>query len=79
MLQVTKPEGFGNIQLKEVPMPTMNARQVRVAANTTLISRGSELFRRYIMEEGGSTVNYGLLTHRCCRNRWDGSERLSGR
>ena len=62
MLQVTKPEGFGNIQLEEVPMPTINARQVRVAADTTLISRGSELFRRYIMEEAvpPSIMGYSL-------------------
>ena len=62
MLQVTKPEGFGNIQLEEVPMPTINARQVRVAADTTLISRGSELFRRYIMEAAvpPSIMGYSL-------------------
>ena len=62
MLQVTKPEGFGNIQLGEVPIPTINARQVRVAADTTLISRGSELFRRYIMEEAvpPSIMGYSL-------------------
>lgn len=62
MLQVTKPEGFGNIQLEEVPIPTINARQVRVAADTTLISRGSELFRRYIMEEAvpPSIMGYSL-------------------
>ena len=62
MLQVTKPEGFGNIQLEEVPMPTINARQIRVAADTTLISRGSELFRRYIMEEAvpPSIMGYSL-------------------
>ena len=62
MLQVTKPEGFGNIQLEEVPMPTINARQARVAADTTLISRGSELFRRYIMEEAvpPSIMGYSL-------------------
>ena len=50
MLQVTKPEGFGNIQLEEVPIPEINAQEIRVETDTTLISRGSELFRRYIME-----------------------------
>jgi threonine dehydrogenase-like Zn-dependent dehydrogenase len=50
MLQVTKPEGFGNIQLEEVPIPQINAQEIRVETDTTLISRGSELFRRYIME-----------------------------
>ncbi len=51
MFRVTKPEGFGNIQLEEVPIPEINESQVRVKADTTLISRGSELFRRYIREE----------------------------
>ena len=62
MLQVTKPEGFGNIQLEEVPMPAINARQIRVETDTTLISRGSELFRRYIMEEAvpPSIMGYSL-------------------
>lgn len=62
MLQVTKPEGFGNIQLEEVPMPEINAQQIRVETDTTLISRGSELFRRYIMEEAvpPSIMGYSL-------------------
>ena len=62
MLQVTKPEGFGNLQLEEVPMPEINAQQIRVETDTTLISRGSELFRRYIMEEAvpPSIMGYSL-------------------
>ncbi len=62
MLQVTKPEGFGNIQLEEVPIPEINARQIRVETDTTLISRGSELFRRYIMEAAvpPSIMGYSL-------------------
>ena len=62
MLQVTKPEGFGNIQLEEVPMPEINAQQIRVETDTTLISRGSELFRRYIREEAvpPSIMGYSL-------------------
>ena len=62
MLQVTKPEGFGNIQLEEVPIPEINAQQIRVETNTTLISRGSELFRRYIMEAAvpPSIMGYSL-------------------
>ena len=51
MYRVIKPEGFGNIQLEDVPIPEINANQIRVKADTTLISRGSELFRRYIREE----------------------------
>ena len=62
MLQVTKPEGFGNIQLEEVPIPEISAREIRVEADTTLISRGSELFRRYIREEAvpPSIMGYSL-------------------
>ena len=59
MLRVTKPEGFGNIQLEEVPIPEINESQVRVKADTTLISRGSELFRRYIREEAVSHTIMG--------------------
>ena len=51
MLRVIKPEGFGNIQLEDVPTPTIDERQVLVKTKTTLISRGSELFRRYNREE----------------------------
>ena len=62
MIQVTKPEGVGNIQLEEVPMPEVNAQQIRVKTDTTLISRGSELFRRYIREEAvpSSIMGYSL-------------------
>ena len=59
MFRVTKPEGFGNIQLEEVPIPEINESQVRVKADTTLISRGSELFRRYIREEAVSHTIMG--------------------
>lgn len=59
MFRVIKPEGFGNIQLEEVPVPEMNERQVLVKADTTLISRGSELFRRYIREEAVSHTIMG--------------------
>ena len=62
MFRVIKPKGFGNIQLEEVPIPEINANQIRVKADTTLISRGSELFRRYIREEAvsPSIMGYSL-------------------
>jgi L-iditol 2-dehydrogenase len=62
MIRVIKPEGFGNIQLEDVPIPEINNRQVLVKTHTTLISRGSELFRRYIMEEAipPSMMGYSL-------------------
>ncbi len=59
MVRVTKPEGFGNIQLEDVPIPEINESQVLVKADTTLISRGSELFRRYIREEAVSHTIMG--------------------
>lgn len=62
MFRVIKPEGFGNIQLEEVPIPEINTSQIRVKTDTTLISRGSELFRRYILEEAvsPSIMGYSL-------------------
>lgn len=62
MYRVIKPEGFGNIQLEEVEIPDINAKQILVKADTTLISRGSELFRRYILEEAvsPSIMGYSL-------------------
>ena len=51
MIRIVKPEGFGNIQLQEAARPEITARQVLVRTEATLISRGSELFRRYVKEE----------------------------
>jgi len=51
MLRVAKPEGFGNIVLEEVPMPPVGPKEVRVRSKVSLISRGSEILRRYMREE----------------------------
>lgn len=51
MLRVAKPEGFGNIVLEEVPMPVCSPREVLVQNRVSLISRGSEVLRRYMHEE----------------------------
>ena len=51
MLRVAKPEGFGNIVLEEVPMPPVGPQEVRVRSKVSLISRGSEILRRYMREE----------------------------
>ena len=59
MIRVIKPEGFGNIRLEEVPIPEIESRQVLVRTHTTLISRGSELFRRYIREDAVSPAVMG--------------------
>jgi threonine dehydrogenase-like Zn-dependent dehydrogenase len=62
MIRVIKPDGFGNIQLEDVPIPEINSRQVLVRTGATLISRGSELFARYIKEEAvsPSIMGYSL-------------------
>ena len=62
MIRVIKPEGLGNIQLEDAPIPEINSRQVLVRTERTLISRGSELFRRYIREEAlpHSIMGYSL-------------------
>ena len=51
MLRVAKPEGFGNVILEEVPLPAVGPRQVLVRNKVSLISRGSEILRRYMREE----------------------------
>lgn len=51
MLRVAKPEGFGNIVLEEVPVPVCGPREVLVQNRVSLISRGSEVLRRYMHEE----------------------------
>src|SRR5688572_25261864 len=51
MLRVAKPEGFGNIVLEEVPVPVCGPRDVLVKNQVSLISRGSEVLRRYMHEE----------------------------
>ena len=51
MIRVIKPEGFGNIRLQEAPIQEIAERHVLVRTEATLISRGSELFRRYIKDE----------------------------
>ena len=62
MVRVIKVEGFGNIQLEDVPVPEIDSQQVLIRTHVTLISRGSELFRRYILEEAGphSMMGYSL-------------------
>src|SRR5262245_51389760 len=51
MFRVAKPEGFGNIILEEVPVPVCGPRDVLVKNQVSLISRGSEVLRRYMHEE----------------------------
>ena len=49
--RVAKPEGFGNIVVEEAPFPTFGPREVLISTRVSLISRGSEILRRYMYEE----------------------------
>lgn len=51
MCRVAKPEGFGNIVVEEAPIPTFGPREVLIESRVSLISRGSEILRRYMHDE----------------------------
>ena len=49
MWRVGKHEGLGNIVMEQVPIPDLGPKEVLVRVHRSLISRGSELWRRYVM------------------------------
>ena len=51
MRRLAKPAGRYNLVLEEVPVPEPGPTEVRVKAVRSLISRGSEIGRRYTREE----------------------------
>ena len=51
MRRLTKPAGRYNLVLEDVPVPEPGPTEVRVKAVRSLISRGSEIGRRYTREE----------------------------
>lgn len=51
MIRVAKHEGVGNVVLEEVPIPEIGPREILVKNKVSLISRGSEILRRYMREE----------------------------
>ena len=51
MKQLVKLEGFGNVQMLEADIPRPDPDGVVVEVKRSLISRGSELFKRYVAEE----------------------------
>jgi threonine dehydrogenase-like Zn-dependent dehydrogenase len=51
MKRVAKPAGAYNIVLEDVEIPTIAPTEMLVRAERSLISRGSEIWRRYIREE----------------------------
>ena len=54
MKRLEKLAGFGNVQMVEVERPAPGPDQVLVKVKRSLISQGSELFRRYVREEAVS-------------------------
>ena len=54
MKRLEKLTGFGNVQMVEVERPEPEPDQMLVKVNRSLISRGSEIFRRYVLEEAVS-------------------------
>ena len=51
MKRLEKLEGFGNVQMMETDIPSPEPHEVMIKVNRSLISRGSELFMRYVMPE----------------------------
>ena len=51
MKRVAKPEGAYNIVIEEVDLPRISASQMLIRARRSLISRGSEIWRRYVRPE----------------------------
>ena len=59
MLQLEKLEGVANVQMIEVEIPTPGPAEVLVKVERSLISRGSEIFRRYVRQEAIDPVSMG--------------------
>ena len=51
MYRVAKPEGVGNIVVEDAPVPEISDSDVLIKEEISLISRGSEIWRRYVHEE----------------------------
>jgi len=51
MKRIGKLEGIGNIVVEEAPVPEIGSRDILVRVVRTLISRGSEIGRRYLHQE----------------------------
>ena len=51
MKRVIKPEGACQIEIEDVPLPEIKETEVLIRTERTLISRGSEIWRRYVRPE----------------------------
>ena len=63
MKRVAKPEGQFNVVIEEVDVPKIGSTEVLIRTERTLISRGSEIWRRYIRPEAitHSSMGYSLV------------------
>jgi len=62
MWRVSKHEGVGNVVLEEIPLPEPGPDQALVRIRASLISRGSELWRRYELQEAVDPDMMGYST-----------------
>ena len=62
MWRVAKPEGVGNVVLESVPIPEPGPGEVLVRTQVSLISRGSELWHRYVKEQAINPDAMGYST-----------------
>ena len=62
MWRAAKGEGVGNVFLEQVPVPIPGPEEVLSRTRVSLISRGSELWRRYVMEGPVSPSAMGYST-----------------
>jgi threonine dehydrogenase-like Zn-dependent dehydrogenase len=63
VFRVSKPEGAYRIELEDVPVPEISTTEVLIRTERTLISRGSEIWRRYAREEAidPAIMGYSLV------------------
>lgn len=64
MWQAAKGEGVGNVFLKRAPVPEPGPGEMLSRTGGSLISRGSELWRRHVMEEQVTATAIGSTTGR---------------
>ena len=73
MKQLVKLEGFGNVQMLDADIPEPDPDGVVVEVKRSLISRGSELFRRYVMEERVRGLNRAVSAEEARANFLEGA------
>ena len=63
MKRIAKPAGAYNIVVEEVETPAIASTEILIRAECSLISRGSEIWRRYVREEAidHRSMGYSLV------------------